>query len=302
MKRTIPTIDAGITSDKARRAASIAASTRRQNVSPGSTLEGLPLFSELKERVVAQLSSDMPICVLRGTGYLDVGGEDRKPYLAELAALLGYVSDSNVVDERSGTFVDEVRPSDPGSKDVTFQLGACEAHADESSKLVPEDVVGLWCARPAAEGGSNLVWLTGDLVENIAAQPNGPELVETLRQPDFMFGGKLRQPPKVVRAPIFFGQDGVRFRLGSLQDAIEVTERPLSEKQEAALKALISATQTATPLEYNLDAGEALVWMNRKALHSRTDFDDRSRLLYRTRCFNDALSNTRDDRSEWLTL
>jgi hypothetical protein len=264
-------------------------------------VQGQPEFAALSEEVLAALAAPPAACVIRGTRFTELYDEYIKMYVSALAGLFGKVSDGNVDSEHSGIFVDEVWPSDPASKDVTYQLGACEPHADESSKVLPEDVVALWCVRPAVCGGDSLLWTTADLVSEISRADGGEELVRVLRTPDFYFGGKLRQPPRLVRAPILFGTDGIRFRLGSIMDAADVAGRPLTQQQEAALKALIRATETVDPYRYALKAGEALIWMNRKAIHSRSDFDDTDRLLLRTRCFNERLSNSGDDDAEWDT-
>jgi hypothetical protein len=296
--RTIPVVDARLTEGETAEAGRLAASWSADGVPVGG-LGDLPRFGELRAEVVDVLRRDSA-CVLRGNDFTSLPGHHVDSYLAELAALFGVVSDSNVASAHSGTYVDQVRPSDPGSKDVTFQLGAIEVHADESSKVRPEDVVTLWCARPSDWGGANLLWPAVDLVDGVAEQDGGTELVDVLRTPSFLFGGKLRKPARLVRAPIFFGEDGVRFRMGSLVDATEVTGRPFSEAQQRALRALVTATEHVPPVEYRLAAGEALVWLNRRALHARTDFTDRARLLYRTRCYNDELSNSDADQAEWL--
>jgi hypothetical protein len=291
----LPVITAPFSSAQVRQAVAALSGNERLD------LTGRPEFAALAEDVLAALAIPPAACVVRGTRFDELPGELAKSYVAALAELFGKVSDGNVDSEHSGVFADEVRPSDPGSKDVTYQMGACEAHADESSKVRPEDVVALWCLRPAAWGGDSLLWTAADLATEISGVEGGDKLVRTLRTADFYFGGKLRQPPRLVRAPILFGADGIRFRLGSIMDAAEVAGRPLTDAQEAALKALIRATETVDPYRYALRAGDALIWMNRKAIHSRSDFDDTSRLLLRTRCFNERLSNSDDDEAEWDT-
>lgn len=298
--RQIPVAEAQVTLSGATAAARSAAAYSRDDGAPKSVFTDTGIFGDVRQQVLGFLSSSTPCCILRGTRFMEVPEADRRQYVAELALLFGSLSDSNVFGERSRTFVDDVRPSQPESKDVTFQLGACEVHSDESSKVRPEDVVVLWCVRPADWGGSSLLYLTSDLIAEISNQ-SGSDMIDVLRTPDFLFGGKLRQPPRVVRAPVLFGEDGVRYRLGTILDAAQVTSRPLRDEQQAALDALLSAIKAVPPYEFLLPAGDALVWMNRRALHSRSDFDDRQRLLYRTRCFNDELSNSTDDRAEWLT-
>ncbi|OEJ22856.1 hypothetical protein AR457_37055 [Streptomyces agglomeratus] len=239
-------------------------------------------------------------CVLRGSGFLDVPGAQRTSWVKELTELMGSVSDSNRFDERSGVFVDEVAPVEPASKDVTFALGACEAHSDESSKIQPEDIVFLWCVRPAEHGGESLLWPVEELVEDISVQPGGTEALETLRGPDFLFGGRLRNPPRVLRGPVLFGTNGIRFRLGSLLDAQDVSGMPMSDAQASAVGQLTAAVRRVRPYRAALDAGDVLVFMNRKTLHARSDFTDRDRLLLRTRCFSPDLSNSDEDSAGWL--
>jgi Taurine catabolism dioxygenase TauD, TfdA family len=240
-------------------------------------------------------------CVLRDTGFLEVPADRRDAYVRALTALFGTISDSNRFDDQSGTFVDAVAPTEPTSTDPTFTLGACEAHADESSKPNPEDVVLLWCVHQAEDGGESLLWPTDDLRATIAAGEDGDTHLRMLLEPDFLFGGKLRNPPRVLRAPVFFGTDGVRFRLGSLQDAREVVGSPFPPAQREALTRLVDAVAETDPYRYRLADGEVLVMMNRRALHARGDFTDRSRLLLRTRCFNQELSNSGLDNAEWMS-
>ncbi|MEU9509729.1 TauD/TfdA family dioxygenase [Micromonospora sp. NPDC048170] len=239
--------------------------------------------------------------VLRGTGFETLDGPQRGAYIRRLTGLFGQISDSNRFSETSNVFVDMVAPTEPGSADPTFSLGECEAHSDESSKPRPEDVVLLWCVRPAEKGGESLFWPAAELRRAIGATAGGAALIEELDRDQFLFGGKLRNPPRVLRAPIFFPGDGIRFRLGSLQDAGEVSGRPPTKEQRAAIEALSDAVAGTAPYRYRLEAGEALVLMNRKMLHARTDFVDDRRLLLRTRCFNDELSNSRHDQAAWLS-
>lgn len=260
-----------------------------------------PRLVELGERALSLLARPPHLCVLRGTRFTQLSEGSRRVYIAALSSLLGHVSDDNRFSSRSGVVADEVRPLEPSGSDVTYTLGACEIHSDESSKPRPEDIVALWCVRPAEAGGASLVWSMRDVQARLAASSNGPGLLDLLRSHCFPFGGKLRQPPRVLLAPILFGEDGVRFRLGAIRDAFEVLRREPAPLERAALESFLAALAQAPAYEYRLESGEALLVMNRRTLHSRTDFSDTARLLLRTRCFNDRLSNSHQDtRVTWL--
>lgn len=298
---TLSVFDLAISPKHATGSAELAARTIEAHGPDSSPLSTVAPFDELEYAAHTSLAGDFPAFVLRGTRFMDVPDDHRRQYISALSSLFGSPSDSNVDSDRSGTYVDAVVPSDPSSRDVTVQLGECEAHADESSKLQPEDVVALWCARPASDGGGESeLWPTTSIRAWILER-YGEHVVEDLRRPQFHFGGKLRQPPRVLRAPILFGEEGVRFRRGTLEDAIDVLSEKPGEHLVRAIDAVSSSTNELEPFRYAMSAGDAVVWMNRKFLHARTDFTDTERLLYRTRCYNEALSNSNDDTAEWVS-
>jgi hypothetical protein len=251
-------------------------------------------------RVRVALASRGRCCVLDGTGFLDLDVSLRNTYIEALSSLFGDVSDDNRFDTRSRVFVDEVVPTDPRGSDVTYQIGACEPHSDESSKPRPEDVVMLWCVRPANSGGQCLVWPVADLLDSIATDGD-THAIAMLRRPEYVFGGRLRQPPRVIRAPVLFGKDGIRFRRGAIDDACAAIRQPLSGAHHEALDVLTAAIRRTQPFVCRLRAGQVLVVANRHVLHARDHFDDEARRLLRTRCHDDALSLHREDAWEWLT-
>ncbi|TDP37695.1 TauD/TfdA family dioxygenase [Nocardia ignorata] len=257
-------------------------------------------WEALRHKVMEILSRAPYACVVRGIGFHTLSDTDRSELVRRTASLFGEVSDNNRFDEESGSFIDEVKPTEPGGTDVTFTLGACEAHSDESSKPFPEDVVMLWCVTPADDGGTSLVWPASELAAYIGDQPDGEDALRVLREPVFLFGGKLRNPPRILQAPVLFGDDGIRFRLGSMEDALEVTGRELTKTQHRALGSLIEALDSVEPYISDLRSGDLLVTLNRRTLHGRTNFTDQKRLLLRTRCFNKEVSNSDRDQASWL--
>lgn len=254
----------------------------------------------LRDEVAEALMTNCA-CVIRGTRFLDSPDLDTaRSYVHALSSLFGAVSDNNRFSEKSGTFVDAVEPRHPDGQDLTFRLGECEGHSDESSKILPEDLVFLWCVRPAAAGGTSLMWRAADLETRIRRKPGGPELARTLREPDFLFGGKLRLPRRVLKGPVLFGIDGIRYRLGTIQDGFDAAGIKPTDLQEKALQALAEEISGGPAVHHDLAAGEALVLLNRRTVHARSDFSDIRRLLFRTRCYNPSLSVSEFDPACWL--
>jgi Taurine catabolism dioxygenase TauD, TfdA family len=255
-------------------------------------LAAVPRLAVVAANVERHLFVDPHCCIIRGAGFETVTETECVKYTAAISLLLGNLSHSNVSDAHSGRVVELVRPICKEGRDVTYTLGACEAHADESSKLAPEDVACLWCIRQARWGGATVVWTARKLMSVIADMPGGEVLLRLLRTKRFPFGGKLRQPPRVLMSPILFGQDGVRFRLGTIEDGFAALKQEPDSEQSLALDALSRAIRSTIPSGWRLVPGEALIVLNRRVLHAREDFDDMARCLIRTRLYNQRLSNS----------
>jgi hypothetical protein len=255
-----------------------------------------------KKDVLNALSCPLHACIVRSTHLVDLKDPDlMRSYVTALTSFFGRVSDNNRFSEQSGVFVDMVQPTDPRGQDLTFRLGQCEPHSDESSKRLPEDIVILWCVRPADSGGASKIWTSTLLQAEMRLHQAGDQFLKILYEPEFLFGGRLRVPRRVLKAPILFGVDGIRFRLGTILDGHDVSRRPLLLRQQQALRALLAAIHEVEPCEYTLQPGEALFILNRRTLHARTSFSDCQRLLLRTRCFCDEISNSNFDQAQWLT-
>jgi len=254
----------------------------------------LPQWASCAEAVLAKLASPPHFCVLQGLPWIDLPPDTYHATLAALMTLVGEVSDDNSYDANSGLLAEDVRPTNPASRDVTFRF-ECEVHSDESSKPHPEDIVALWSVRPAKVGGASLIWDMADIIATLRSQKNGPRHESILRSRRYPFGGKLRQPPRVLLATILFGNAGVRFRLGAIKDAFDVLgDRPDLE-EKAALSALVSTIDRTPPYRFMLSKGQAVFAMNRMTLHSRETFSDAGRWLIKVRANNPQLSNSKED-------
>ncbi|MDC0742933.1 DegT/DnrJ/EryC1/StrS family aminotransferase [Polyangium mundeleinium] len=257
-------------------------------------LDRVPPLAELAASIAARLSCPPHFCVVQGVDWQRAAPGRHRGLIVALLSLLGRVSDDNAYNAHSGILTEDVRPTAPGSTDVTYRYD-CEVHADESSKPMPEDIVSLWSVRPAHDGGSNLIWSVQDIVRALEAQEGGDHALRTLREARFPFGGKLRRPPRVLLAPILFGTDGIRFRLGAIADGFASLGREPTVEQVDAIDMLVHAITTTAPYEHLLGPGEALFLLNRRTLHARTLFTDPDRYLIKARAYNDELSNSRHD-------
>jgi hypothetical protein len=253
----------------------------------------MPEVAAFRDEVRATLARPQHFCVLRGIETNHLSLDDAKLLLTTLIATICNVSDNTAYAEHSGSFSDEVRPSQQLTSDPTYQFDT-EVHADESSKLTPEDIVALWAIQPAADGGDSQLWAMSDITDCIASD-YGPRTLRFLKAHRFPFGGILRKPPRIVRAPILFGADGVRFRLGGIMDAFQVLGQTPTPEEEAALLAVRAAIRKVPPYQFKVGAGQGVIMLNRQTLHSRTRFRDPKRLLLRIRGFSDAFSVSRQD-------
>jgi hypothetical protein len=201
--------------------------------------------------------------------------------------LLCSVSDGNAYAERSGLYWEHVQPSRLNSTDVTYTMGECEAHSDESSKPEPEDIVGLWCVQPASEGGTSRVWTVHDIEMRLQRTPEGRQAIRVLRERWFPFGGKLRQPPRTLLAPVLIGREGIRYRAGAIADGYASLGRSPTSLGMEALDLLAAAIRDTTPFEHDLKAGDLLLLLNRRTIHARSDFCDCRRHLIKVRGFSE---------------
>lgn len=254
--------------------------------------------ADLRDRLALALDGPSHFCVLRGVTRPGLTLAQSKLLLTTVVATVCEVSDNTAYSTHSGSFADEVRPSNKPTTDPTYQFDT-EVHADESSKLRPEDVVALFAIRPAQDGGDSLIWPVSDVVAALRDR-HGDEMLAFLRSHRFPFGGILRQPPRILRAPILFAKDGVRFRLGGIMDALQVLDVTPTAEEERALAAFVDAVRRVPPYRFAVGAGDGVVMLNRQTLHSRTVFHDPQRLLLRIRGNAERFSVTpQDTGADW---
>jgi alpha-ketoglutarate-dependent taurine dioxygenase len=214
-----------------------------------------------------QLRSD-GFVLLRGCEFSDGETVDAQA-VGDLMMVFGQVSARD-----GGTLIWPVRPATTDSG-ATFSVraGAAEWHTDAAYRAVPEDFVALLCVRPADDGGVSRL-----LHERHARAGMDADVVTALRRPGFswcppaVFGG-----PSTRCFPVLT-PDTVRWRWDNL--VVARAHRPAARMFREHLATAAGA------LELPLEAGDVLVFDNRRMLHARTAFTDPRRHLLRVRLWD----------------
>lgn len=214
-------------------------------------------------------------CLLRQPGFLR--GRD---YDAE--EVLRSAHRFGVPSERDGGVA--VWPVTPRSSDerATFSVraGPAELHTDAQYHDRPEDLVALYCVRPASDGGASVVL---DFTAAIRALRRSPRtrLVEShLRSPIWRF----RVPEQFgtgtnsTGVPVIEGET-IRWRRNNLAwvEPGESVARTVADEVSQLLE------QSPERRILDLGPGHVLLIDNRRTLHGRTAFCDVDRLLLRVR-------------------
>jgi hypothetical protein len=169
----------------------------------------------------------------------------------------------------------DVWPIRPLTSDAaeTFSQRSGEAllHTDAAYRSVPEPRFGLFCIRPADDGGLSRLLTATDAIRDLHG-----DLADELRRsqwrwlPPRVFGGQPDEPRPVLRP------DGrIRWRYDNL--ALAAEQRPPA----AAFAEHIDTHPRLIQLPLPTDS--VLVCDNERVLHGRTTFTDRSRYLLRVR-------------------
>lgn len=193
----------------------------------------------------------------------------------------------------ANSLVWDIRARTEGGRDgyySTFSESASEAwyHTDSSYSTAPEEFFLLWCLSPAGcGGGQNLVVDGGALAAELLTEE--PDIVGVLGQPlPFRVPDAFRMPtdPRYLWAPVLDDQGNWRYRhdtlLAGLSDN-QVVAANHARAARVALEAVRRALMRCHAHAVFLARGDALVVSNRRALHARTAFSDRSRHLLRVR-------------------
>jgi alpha-ketoglutarate-dependent taurine dioxygenase len=80
-----------------------------------------------------------------------------------------------------------------------------------------------------------------------------------------------------------------------VQDGFDVLGREPDPDERCAIDSFLAAVRLTPAYAFTLSPGEVSCMLNRRTLHSRTQFSDPDRWLIRVRLNNAALSNSDED-------
>jgi alpha-ketoglutarate-dependent taurine dioxygenase len=209
--------------------------------------------------------ADQGWTIIHGAGFTD-GVDVDLDTVRRIACHFGIPS------SRDGGDVWPVRPLTSDTAE-TFSQRSGEAllHTDAAYRSVPEPRFGLFCVRPADDGGLSRLLTATDAIRDLDG-----DLADELRRsqwrwlPPRVFGGQPDGPRAVLRS------DGaIRWRYDNL--ALTAEQRSLA----AAFAEHIDTHPRLVQLP--LPADSVLVCDNERVLHGRTTFTDRARYLLRVR-------------------
>ena len=205
-------------------------------------------------------------------------GERVHDALLDLAAGFGRPSTRD-----GGTAVWPVTARSRGAM-ATFSLrtGAAALHTDAQYRRVPEDLVCLFAVRRAADGGATRLLSACDAVAAVRRHPLGAQVLARLGRP--VWNWATPEPfatEPAFRAAVLPGDGTVRWRPDNLSCSVGPRARAVAK----LFTDLVEAAPVVT--EFMLASGDMVIIDNRRALHGRTAFTDRRRLLLRVRLWAD---------------
>ncbi|MFI6324087.1 TauD/TfdA family dioxygenase [Nonomuraea sp. NPDC050556] len=222
------------------------------------------------ERVRAELKQQ-GWGLARGVPFMKEG----RPVPSEVLALAARFGRPSTRD--GGRAVWPVRPS-LGDPAATFSLRAGPAafHTDAQYHRDPEPLVCLFVVRPARDGGDSMLLsarAAADRAEALSAVNR-----RLLSEPCWFWRppAPYEHTAPAWRAPVFAGDGTVRWRADTL--APDLPRQVLQ-----AGRAFAACLQDADATTIEQRAGDLLLIDNHRALHARTGFTDRGRLLLRVR-------------------
>jgi hypothetical protein len=203
--------------------------------------------------------------VVNDAGFTD-GAEVDEAAVVRIAEAFGKPSTRD-----GGRAVWPIRPVSDRT-DATFSLraGAARLHTDAAYRDAPEDLVVMFCVRPAADGGA-----TELLHGRHAAAGLDVATTEALRRtqwfwrPPAVFGGAVAGPYAVL------SESGMRWRWDNLDLPARLTPTAASFRDHVD-------GHPAT-IVHRMVTDQVLVFDNTQMLHGRTAFSDPRRLLLRVR-------------------
>ena len=161
-------------------------------------------------------------------------------------------------------------------------LRAVPPHSDEAFAYTPPGIEALACVIPAEEGGDSILVDGFGIAQKLRQQsPKGFDLLATWNHHYVrMHQDKLDQR---AFAPVIALDDdgeisGIRIHTRA-SAPLDIPQEVMEDYLDAYHRLCAMMMSPENQLQINLGAGEAIIFDNHRALHSRTAFSDRNRHL-----------------------
>lgn len=188
---------------------------------------------------------------------------------AHFAALLGSVS-YHARSGEDGRVPVEVQPEGPAWSIATREL-AHPPHTDTAHERFPDEVMTLFCERPAVQGGLSVV-VSGARVLEELVRSIGIEACRPLFDEDFLTVDCADR--RVTASALRVNAASSTLQLRYRYDDFEQNSFSVAPEARGAFQALAEVIQDReNQLVFNLEEGDHLILDNAAMLHGRTAFD-----------------------------
>jgi len=177
---------------------------------------------------------------------------------------------------------------------ITYSQHSHEAdlHTDSQYSDYPEDYFSLLTLEKAKCGGGQSYILTlEDIIDELHQTADGREAYTVLSTTYFPFivpnvfkKNKESDVPEIVFGKIITNDNEIRFRVDTIQKALEHDPSFCTKEQIKAFSILVKLVrETRRTIKFHLEKGDLVIINNKKTLHGRSSFTDADRHLLRVR-------------------
>jgi alpha-ketoglutarate-dependent taurine dioxygenase len=189
-------------------------------------------------------------------------------------------------------------PEQQRALNVSVSAGQACLHTDSTFASRPERWFGLWCLRPAADGGANVLVDGRRLLDSLAADPAARHVRHVLREQNVPLWDGRRLVPTRVLGRDQHGHLTVRYREDLIERGVHLARLAPDDPVVLALRAFADLLgEPEHRRAVRLDRDEVLFVDNHRMLHAREHFADARRHLLRTRMHEPPLVRL-DERAE----
>lgn len=258
-------------------------------------LKGCPEIQEYGRKILERIKAE-GYCIVRDFPFQGYEPAAQKNLFLMLICACGEPSDHM---PGKGEYICKVHPRDNLKREIeTYSEHNLEAplHTDSHYRESPEEFAAFLMEHKAEAGGRNILLRIDSILSEMRVTEEGRRWLKYLKEHSFpsavpsRYSDTLGQTAKYVEAPIINpSETAIRFREDTIRKGIVLANRPRDEEQDQALDFFTTLIYRSPERRgVTLENGEILFVNNYTALHARTAFEDRSRVLLRIR-FNETV-------------